>query len=241
MKYIASFSGGKDSAAMLLLILEKGLKLDEIVFIDTGLEFKEIYDIIDDFEKRINFKITRIKAEKTFEEYFYTVNKQGKRKGQIWGFPYLLGAWCNSRLKLAPANKYFNSAGEHKRYIGIAFDEPSRYKRLENNCIAPLYEAKMTEKDCLKYLEEKGFYYEIHHRFKRTGCYLCPKQSLESLRTLRRYYPDLWGGMLKLDKDSPTTFRADGTTVHDLEKRFRNEDIENERQISFFQTEKVSI
>ncbi|HFL3648101.1 TPA: reductase, partial [Clostridioides difficile] len=168
-------------------------------------------------------------------------NKQGKRKGQIWGFPYLLGAWCNSRLKLAPANKYFNSAGEHKRYIGIAFDEPSRYKRLEKNCIAPLYEEKMTESDCLKYLEEKGFYYEIHHRFKRTGCYLCPKQSLESLRTLRKYYPDLWAGMLKLDKDSPTTFRADGTTVHDLEKRFSNEDIENERQISFFQTEKVSI
>ncbi|EQJ94807.1 hypothetical protein MPB95_17440 [Clostridioides difficile] len=44
--------------------------------------------------------------------------------------------------------------------------------------------------------------------------------------------------MLKLDKDSPTTFKANGTTVHDLEKRFRNEDIENERQISFFQTEK---
>lgn len=193
MKYIASFSGGKDSAAMFLLILEKKLTLDEIVFIDTGLEFEEIYNIIDDFEKRINFKITRIKAEKTFEEYFYTVNKQGKRKGQIWGFPYTLGAWCNSRLKLAPANKYFNSVGEHKRYIGIAFDEPNRYKRLEENCIAPLYEAKMTEKDCLKYLEEKGFYYKIHHRFKRTGCYLCPKQSLESLRTLRRYYPDLWG------------------------------------------------
>lgn len=81
MKYVASFSGGKDSAAMLLLILEKKLPLDEIVFIDTGLEFEEIYDIIDGFEKRINFKITRIKAEKTFEEYFYTVNKQGKHKG----------------------------------------------------------------------------------------------------------------------------------------------------------------
>lgn len=70
MKYIASFSGGKDSAAMLLLILEKGLKLDDIVFIDTGLEFKEIYDIIDDFEKRINFKITRIKAEKLLRNTF---------------------------------------------------------------------------------------------------------------------------------------------------------------------------
>ncbi|HBG8604073.1 TPA: phosphoadenosine phosphosulfate reductase family protein, partial [Clostridioides difficile] len=49
MKYVASFSGGKDSAAMLLLILEKKLPLDEIVFIDTGLEFEEIYDIIDGF------------------------------------------------------------------------------------------------------------------------------------------------------------------------------------------------
>ncbi|ENY8332302.1 TPA: phosphoadenosine phosphosulfate reductase family protein [Clostridioides difficile] len=238
MKYIASFSGGKDSAAMLLLILEKRLPLDEIIFIDTGVEFDEIYNIIDDFEKRINFKITRIKAEKNFEEYFYTVNKRGKRKGQIRGFPYTLGAWCNSSLKRAPANKYFNSIGEHKRYIGIAFDELNRYKRLEKNFIAPLYEEKMTESDCLKYLEEKGFYYEIHHRFKRTGCYLCPKQSLESLRILRKYYPDLWESMLKLDKDSPTTFKANGTTVHDLEKRFRNEDIENERQISFFQTEK---
>lgn len=234
MKYIASFSGGKDSAAMLLLILEKGLKLDDIVFIDTGLEFKEIYDIIDDFEKRINFKITRIKAEKTFEEYFYTVNEKGKRKGQIWGFPYTLGAWCNSRLKLAPANKYFNKLGEHKRYIGIAYDEPSRYKRLEKNCIAPLFEEKMTESDCLKYLEEKDFYYEIHHRFKRTGCYLCPKQSLESLKTLRKYYPILWQKMLKFDRDSPVPFRANGVTVNDLEKRFSNEDIENERQISSF-------
>ncbi|MDM9884722.1 hypothetical protein QVB42_11955 [Clostridioides difficile] len=37
-----------------------------------------------------------------------------------------------------------------------------------------------------------------------------------------------------MDKDSPVPFKADGTTVHDLEKRFSNEDIENERQISFF-------
>lgn len=40
--------------------------------------------------------------------------------------------------------------------------------------------------------------------------------------------------MLKLDKDSPVPFRANGVTVHDLERRFSNEDIENERQVSFF-------
>ena len=30
--------------------------------------------------------------------------------------------------------------------------------------------------------------------------------------------------MLKWDKDSPVTFKADGHTVHDFERRFRAED-----------------
>lgn len=47
--------------------------------------------------------------------------------------------------------------------------------------------------------------------------------------------------MLKLDKDSPVSFKADGTTVHDLEKRFSNEEIENERQINFFNIEKKGL
>ena len=37
--YIANVSFGKDSLAMLLLILERGLPLNEVVFYDTGVEF----------------------------------------------------------------------------------------------------------------------------------------------------------------------------------------------------------
>ncbi|GAI98610.1 unnamed protein product, partial [marine sediment metagenome] len=39
MKYIASFSGGKDSTAMLLRLIKEGWPLDEVVFFDTGWEF----------------------------------------------------------------------------------------------------------------------------------------------------------------------------------------------------------
>ena len=46
-KYVASVSFGKDSLAMLLLILEKNLPLDEVVFYDTGMEFQAIYEIRD--------------------------------------------------------------------------------------------------------------------------------------------------------------------------------------------------
>lgn len=47
MKYILSLSGGKDSLAMLLLVMEKKLPLDRVVFYDTGMEFQAIYNIID--------------------------------------------------------------------------------------------------------------------------------------------------------------------------------------------------
>lgn len=41
-KYIASVSFGKDSLAMLLMLIEKRYKLDEVVFYDTGMEFQAI-------------------------------------------------------------------------------------------------------------------------------------------------------------------------------------------------------
>lgn len=38
-RHVASFSGGKDSTAMVLRLIEEGTPLDEIVFFDTGWEF----------------------------------------------------------------------------------------------------------------------------------------------------------------------------------------------------------
>lgn len=53
MKYIASCSFGKDSLAMVLMLIERGLPLDEVVFYDTGMEFQAIYDLRDAITARI--------------------------------------------------------------------------------------------------------------------------------------------------------------------------------------------
>ena len=45
MRHIASVSFGKDSLAMLLLLLEKEMPLDEVIFYNSGMEFQAIYDI----------------------------------------------------------------------------------------------------------------------------------------------------------------------------------------------------
>ena len=44
--YSASFSGGKDSTAMVLLLIKNHYPLDEVVFYDTGMEFSAIYNVV---------------------------------------------------------------------------------------------------------------------------------------------------------------------------------------------------
>lgn len=53
MEHIISFSGGKDSTAMLLMMLENNMPIDEIIFCDTGKEFPQMYDHIEKVQKYI--------------------------------------------------------------------------------------------------------------------------------------------------------------------------------------------
>lgn len=70
MKHIVAFSGGKDSTAMLLRMIELDMHIDEIVFADTFFEFPELYDYIERVEKYIGRKITVLKQPSlTLREY----------------------------------------------------------------------------------------------------------------------------------------------------------------------------
>ena len=125
--YIASFSGGKDSVAMVLKLIEKNEPLDRIAYIDIGLEFGEQNNMIKICERKFkelkpDLIFDRIKPQKTFEEYFYTVKKKGKFKGQIYGWPFTAGfnSWCNDRLKQRPFRKYQKQfEGNEIIYLGI--------------------------------------------------------------------------------------------------------------------------
>ena len=64
--YVASLSGGKDSTAMVLRLIEEGWPLDIILFCDTGVEFPQMYEHIEKLEKEIPIPIVRLKAEKSF-------------------------------------------------------------------------------------------------------------------------------------------------------------------------------
>lgn len=41
--HAVSLSGGKDSTAMLLLMIERNMPIDMVLYADTGMEFPEMY------------------------------------------------------------------------------------------------------------------------------------------------------------------------------------------------------
>lgn len=205
MEHILSLSYGKDSLACLGAIEELGWPLDRIIH----SEIWATKDIQADYP--------------SIEDYFYLENLKGKYKGRIHGFPmtYKQKAWCNKRLKIEVLQKYQK---EGVWYLGIAADEEERFSNLNSVRKSPLVEIGWDEKTCRKWCEDNDLLSPIYTTSNRGGCWFCHNQPLDQLRILRRSYPEYWSLLLKWDKDSLVSFKADGRSVHDYDKRFELED-----------------
>ena len=208
-QHIVSFSGGKDSTAMLIRMLELGMPVDRIIFADTGKEFPEMYDHIKRIGKYVleNYgKIIEIKhPTSTWDDWFYGKVTRGKAKGQQRGFPLsFFPCWWSREAKFKVLDPVCEG---HERYIGIAADEPKRITYKNPGYHYPLADWGWTEADCLKYLVDKGLDAQLHHDFGRTGCWCCPKQSVDSLKTLCRKYPDQWKELRRMESESPNGFK----------------------------------
>ena len=226
VRHVASFSGGKDSTAMVLRLIEEDWPLDEIVFFDWGVEFPEMYDHIDKVENYIGRKITRLNPRRSFIDEMLNRNplESSKRTWTGWPSPFI--RWCTS----IKADAMIRYSGESMQYIGIALDEAARrnshYLKKEQN-LFPLIKWKMNESDCLAYCQNRGFTWGgLYDVFPRVSCYCCPLQRITDLRNLRQHYPDLWQQMLSMDTElgKPNRGFEHYNTVHDLERRFAAED-----------------
>lgn len=118
MIYVLSLSYGKDSMAMLEEVCRRNLPLDYVIhcniMFDKNIsgEHPLMAKWIPEAEKRIEqlygIKVINLTAKKNFTEQFYTIKQRGNHKGDRYGFPYTIGAWCNGRLKLDPINRFIN-------------------------------------------------------------------------------------------------------------------------------------
>ncbi len=202
IKYVAAWSGGKDSTYMVDELLRRGEPLDEIIFCDTGYEHDIMYDYIIKVEKYWKdkypkLKITKLnwgKGKEIWKKWAEGIATKGKHEGKPRGFPIHIGmAWCTLYLKVNPMKKYLKKEYKHtvvKEYVGIAANEPSRVKNTGE--LYPLVDWNITEDEILHILIERGLHNPLYNTFHRTGCFLCPKQSLKTLYKLYKEFPEKW-------------------------------------------------
>ena len=84
MKKIVCFSGGKDSTAMLIHLLETNQQIDEVLYVDVG---DWIWDCAKDHNKQVEdtfgVKITTLDVSDELQKGF-----------ERWGFPSFINRWC---------------------------------------------------------------------------------------------------------------------------------------------------
>lgn len=231
MKYIASVSFGKDSLAMLLLLIGGGYQLDEVVFYDTGKEFQAIYDIRDKvlpLLKLHNIKYTELYPEKPFDYYMFEhpVKKRGTNIIHKHGY-----SWCGgvcrwgTTAKLKAIETYCKN---DVQYVGIAFDELERINKERKGIKKfPLYNWGLTEADCLNYCYSQGFYWEengirLYDVLKRVSCWCCRNKNLKELKAMYQFLPDYWERLKEMQLKLKEPMKRN-TTVQQLEERFKKE------------------
>lgn len=235
--YIASWSGGKDSTFMVDQLLRNGDPLDLVIFANTGYEFKEMYEYIDKvseyWKSKYDVEIVMLnrgeEGKAIWKKWAEGNFTKGQYVGMPRGFPFSLGmSWCTRELKIRPMDKFiaekYGKDAKIKRYVGIAADEPKRITD-DPDLIYPIHAWGIIEKEVEDILIERGLHNPLYNHFARTGCFLCPKQNLQSLFKLWKYYPEEWAEMKALrnryrDMGAAIT-QIKYYEIEDLEERFK--------------------
>lgn len=222
MLNIFNCSGGKDSIAQILLALEKGIKIDIVLYSEvrfqSGFEgsvsgelpemrnfiFKTLVPFLEKTDKNIHFE--HVTAQETYlDVFFHYIERSEKNKGRQQGFPLPGRCWVNPRLKIKPIEKFLKGLKEpYQVYLGLAADEQKRLSRLKlgQKSLLALYD--ITEADCFKICEKYGLLSPVYKYKKRCGCWFCPAQSKQDLIYLAHKEPDLFRGLIHLEEMSET-------------------------------------
>lgn len=226
VKYILSFSGGKDSTFLLLELIRRGYPLDEVVFFDTGWEFPAMYEHIERCKqlcKRHGITFVTLYPKKPFDYWMFDHETRSGKRGYSWcGGPCRWG----TTLKLQALDLYAEDYEDAIVYIGIAADEPERLEReFADYKRFPLADWGVTEEECLLGCYDAGFDWGgMYERLDRLSCKFCKNKNLKELRNIRHYYPDVWEELKYYQTRTDRPYKGEGKDVFDLDRRFAIED-----------------
>ena len=217
---------------MLLMLLEKKMKVNEVVFYDTEMEFQAIYNTRDKIIKILeeqDIKYTELKPKEPFLYKMLSKPVQKKDGTKQYGYGPCGGIcrWGTTE-KLNTISRYLkNQYGkDYREYIGIASDETERIKKeRDEHKVMPLVDWGMTEKNCLDYCYKKGFLWlengvELYSVLDRVSCWCCANKNKKELENMRLHLPEYYLKNIDLLKQIKTNNKRGSFIVEKAKQQF---------------------
>jgi len=223
-----SFSGGRSSALMLYLCLQKYGDTHDILilFANTGCEHEETLRFVDAVDRnlaggRVVWIETVIGGPGIGPRAKVVDYKTAARNGEPFedaikkhGVFCKTHPNCTSRLKVEPMNAYIRSqgwaAGTYQTAVGIRADEMDRKSKHANRdgIIYPLIDAGITK------LEVKRFMAQFDWDLKLPGehygnCVWCWKKSLRKLATVAKHSPEAFDFPARMEREYGHVYRGE--------------------------------
>ena len=230
---------------MVLMLIERKYPLDEVIFYDTGMEFKAIYNNREKLKpilEKNNIKFIEVHPRQPF---LYTMLEKpvngpnGPHNGYGW-----CGGTCRwgTTEKILTLDKHIIPPPQ-THYIGIAADETERLNRLVSPKCAPLSWFGVTEKNALEYCYNNGWdwkeetsttdsgYIDLYDILDRVSCWCCANKNRKELKNIWMYLPEYWNKLKSLQSKIERPMKkycnkqyGNYGNLFDLEKVFQKEE-----------------
>lgn len=124
MQNVISLSGGKDSTALLLMMLEYNEPIHSVVWFDTGWEFPEMYTHLGLLEKYVGFEFVRLKPLRPF--YYTMIERPTKtREARL----------IKTKKRLPPNPNDYADKAEYQDELERWEVDPYEYKQVDKGVV----------------------------------------------------------------------------------------------------------
>lgn len=237
MEHLISFSGGKDSTALILWAKEN-LESFEVIFADTGWEHPITYEYINYINQTLcDGKMIVVKSKKYDGFSDMSVKKQR--------VPSTKARFCTQELKLFPIHDYIHDRwtieqlGNITMYDGRRADESfSRSKLAETVFDMDYYGCwirrpliKWTAQDCFDIMKRHGIEPNPLYKMgmKRVGCMPCIMSTLPEIEQISKRFPEIINKVRELENKIGRTFFG----VEKIPFQHRKTSLEDGNRVAF--------
>lgn len=197
-KHVVALSGGKDSTALALWLVENEPREYEFICNETGDELPDMVAHWERLERVLGSPLKRVRHTSDL----YGVIDEEKM------LPNFRSRFCTRILKIEPTIRYMEGLPDDSTlYVGLRADEEIRRGIYGEDMLVrfPLREQGWTEEDVLRYLVKMGITIP-----ERTDCAVCYHQRIEEWQSLYFKHPERWKKGEAVEAKYDHTFRSPG-------------------------------